>query len=141
MQRKLVFKYLFFITFTLALVLTFLAFEPSTALRVEPEKTSYNYVVLVSLWAFTFFAIFTVYREVGTIKLGQIFEALTTGLSSSSLAAILLAIFPNFTGQPLSTQYLPYTIPILITVTIFTSYMSIKNEKNKKTTINDEVAT
>ncbi|MCL2288199.1 MAG: hypothetical protein FWC33_03330 [Candidatus Bathyarchaeota archaeon] len=131
MQRKQVFKYMFFMTFTLALLVTFLAFEPQTASRVAPEQSSLNSVVLVCLWVLTFVAIFTIYREVDQIKLGQIFEALTTGLSSSSLATVLLAVFPQFTGQPLS-QYLPYAVPVLIVTALLTSWVKLKMEKAKQ---------
>jgi len=133
MQKKLFFKCLFFCFFTASLFLTFLVFEPSTASRVPPEQTNFNSVILLGLWALTFIAIFTIYKEVDAVRVGQIFEALKTGLSSSSFVAVLLVFYPELTGQTLIvSQYLPYAAPILIITTILSSWIDIRIKKAKQ---------
>ncbi|MCL1976581.1 MAG: hypothetical protein FWG55_00490 [Candidatus Bathyarchaeota archaeon] len=128
MEKKQALKYLFIITFTSALILSYLTYQPTT--RIYHTKTLSDYCVLIGLWLVTFCTIFTIYKQTKKIKIGQILDALTTGLSSTSLSTFILEFYPQFTGQRLTnSNNLTYSLPIQIITTIILFWLSTKTEK------------
>jgi len=119
-----------FCSFAVAVVLSFLAFQPSEGMRLSHSPSAFDYTVLTLLWVATVGGLVVIYREVGRIRLSQLLNAVASGMSSTSLAAFILGFFPEFTGQEVAySNYMLYSLPLLLIITLMIFYASHKIEK------------